>query len=143
MGIWDTLDYNLDYAPHNLQNDWLFEFGNNSLSNTGYISVSNNNTRVTLLKSGWYRIRLSVVLFGISIVSIYNILIWKDGTNEIYLDRYETLGSAPTFYYIDSTAFVYSDGTDFIEINAYSNGDNFITSTMYLYSQLTIEYVAV
>ena len=39
VGIWNTLEDNLNYAPHNLQNDWLFEFGDNNLNNTDFISV--------------------------------------------------------------------------------------------------------
>jgi len=140
VGIWDALDENEDFAPHNYPNDWLVEFGDNNLSNTDYISVSNTNTRITLLKSGWYRIHLSVILAGISPSSIYVITIFKDGAVEFYLHRYETLAtSVAWFYNIDSSAFVYSNGTNYIEISGSSNDD--FQFSIDLYNQLSIEYV--
>ena len=89
VGIWDNLDENLNYVPHNSQGNWLFEFGDNNLSNTDYISVSNSNTRITLLKSGWYRIHLSVLLEGMSPATWYYIILYKNGVIESYLDFYE------------------------------------------------------
>jgi len=50
VGLWDGLEHNLDFAPYNSQSDWLYEFEYNKLNNTDYISVSNTNTRITLLK---------------------------------------------------------------------------------------------
>ena len=82
VGVWDALEDNLDFAPHNTQNDWLLEFGDNILNDTDYISVSNTNTNnnVTLLKSGWYRIHLSVLLLGIDPSSTYWIMLNVNGT---------------------------------------------------------------
>ncbi len=142
VGIWDAFEENQDFAPHNLQNNWLFEFRDNNLSNTDYISVSNTNTRITLLKSGWYRIHLSVMLSDIGPSSIYVITIYKNGVIELFLDRYETLSTnVAWFYNIDSSAFVYSNGTNYIEISGSSNND--FQFSIDLYNQLTIEYVAI
>ena len=142
VGIWDALDNNLDFAPHNTQDDWLLEFGDNSLNNTDYISVSNTNTRITLLKSGWYRIHLNVLLFGISPSSTYWARIYKDGSSEIYLDRHGTSATVDSIYhYIDSSGFVYSNGTNYIEINGYSLGDFFYVS-LDPFNQFKIEYIA-
>ena len=144
VGIWDDIDSNLDYAPYNLQNDWLFEFGDNKLNNTEYISVSNTNTRITLLKSGWYRIHISVLLGGISPSSSYRLELLKDGTIESYLDFYATSSTNDSsWHYIDSSAFVYSNGTNFIEINEYSSSDDFAPSTNDMYHQFTIKYITV
>ena len=143
VGIWDSLGDNQDFAPHNSLNDWLLEFGDNSLNNTDYISVSNTNTRITLLKSGWYRIHISVLLVGISPASIYNIRFLKDGAIEFFFDFYETSGTIDSIYRsVDSSAFVYSDGTNYIEINGES-GDNFSVPGNDLYNQLTIEFVTI
>ncbi len=140
VGIWDEIDDNQDYAPYNLQAYWLFEFGGNSLSDTDYISVSNNNTRITLLKSGWYRIHLSVLLVNIDPSNGYLITIIKNGATEFYLDNYGTPAiGAVSFYDVDSFAFVHSNGTNYIEISGYSN-DGFWPSIA-LYNQLTIEFV--
>ncbi len=141
VGIWDALEDNLDFAPHNLQNDWLLEFGDNKLSNPDYISVSNNNTRITLLTSGWYRIHLSVLLGGINLSSIYMITIFKDGAIEKHLDLYATSANSSVWnHHIDSSAFVYSNGTNYIEITGISTKD-FHVAVNNIFNQLTIEYV--
>ncbi len=144
VGIWDALDYNLDYAPYTVQNNWLFEFGDNKLNNSDYISVSNTNTRIALLKSGWYRIHISVLLSSISPSSSYRIRPLKDGVIESYLDYYATSSTSDSsWHYIDSFVFVYSNGTNYIEINGYSSTDDFLPSSNDLFNQLTIEYVAI
>jgi len=142
VGIWDDLDSNLDYAPYNSQNNWFFEFGAYNLSNTDYISLSNTNTRIALLKPGWYRIHLSVLLGSISPSSTYWIAIFKDGAVEFYLDRFKTGAVvAEPVQIIDSSAFVYSDGTTYIEINGFSTDDFGISADVY--NQLSIEYVVI
>jgi len=142
IGIWNALDDNLDYAPYNLQNDWLFEFGDNILNNTDYISVSNTNTRITLLKSGWYRIHLSVLLSSISPSSYYRVRLLKDGAIESYLDFLATSSTIDSsWHYINSYTFVFSDGTNYIEIEASSTYDTAPSNDDY--NQLTIEYVAI
>ena len=142
IGIWNALDDNLDYAPYNLQNDWLFEFGDNKLNNTDYISVSNTNTRITLLKSGWYRIHLSVLLSSISPSSYYRVRLLKDGAIESYLDFLATSSTIDSsWHYINSYTFVFSDGTNYIEIEASSTYDTAPSNDDY--NQLTIEYVAI
>ncbi len=143
VGIWETLGDNLGFAPYNSQNNWLLEFGDNRLNNTDYISVSNSNTRITLLKSGWYRIHLSILLAGISPSNSYRVRILKDGVTECFLDFYETATIIDSFYHsIDSSAFVYSNGTNYIEING-DSADDFSVPSNDLYNQLTIEFVAV
>ncbi len=140
VGIWDALDDNLDYAPYNLQNDWFFEFGDNELNNTDYISVSNTNTRITLLKSGWYRIHISVLLSSISPSSYYRVRLLKDGAIESYLEFLATSSTIDSsWHYINSYTFVFSDGTNYIEIEASSTYDS--TPSNDDYNQLTIEYV--
>jgi len=142
IGIWNALDDNLDYAPYNLQNDWLFEFGDNKLNNTDYISVSNTNTRITLLKSGWYRIHISVLLGSISPSSNYWLGLLKDGAIESYLDFLATSSTIDSsWHYINSYTFVFSDGTNYIEIEASSTYDTAPSNDDY--NQLTIEYVAI
>jgi hypothetical protein len=141
VGIWNAFDENQDFAPHTYQNDWLLEFLNNKLNNTDYISVSNNNTRITLLKSGWYRIHLSVLLAGLGPSNIYLITIFKDGAIEFQLERYETGTSSVGYYNIYSSAFVYSNGTNYIEINGLATANFYVP--LDLYSQLTIEYVVI
>ena len=72
----------------------------------------------------------------------YYITILKDGANKINLIQYDTTATIDSEYYsIDSSAFIYSDGANYIEINGNSN-DNFIISNEANTNQLMIEYVA-
>ncbi len=143
VGVWDGLADNQDYTPYNALNNWLLEFGDNKLNNTDYISVSNTYTRIVLLKSGWYRIHLSMVLMSISPSSIYTIKLLKDGIIEFFFNYYEIIGVIDSQYHsVDSSGFVYSNGTNYIEINGESLlGDNFFVHSIDYYNQLTIEFV--
>ena len=145
VGEWDALNDNYDNAPHNLTNDWLFQFGSNNVSNTDYILVSNNDTRITLLKAGWYRIHLSVLLQNISPSLLYKISILKDGPTEFVLYRLVTGTTVVSDQHFDSSGFVYSNGTNYLEFNGYSNGDNDFEpyiDAAHDYNQLSIEYAA-
>ena len=145
VGVWDALEDNQDYPPHNALDDWLLEFRDNILNNTNYISVSNTNTRITLLKPGWYRIHLTVLLVSMNPSNLYFIVLLKDGADEFVFDTYETsLAMNSGYHSIDSSAFVYSNGTNYLEIRGTSAfGDDFnVPISNELYNQLTIEFVA-
>ncbi len=141
VGTWNTLEDNLNFAPHNSQNDWLLEFGENNVSNIDYFSTT-NNTRITLLKPGWYRIHLSVLLMNINPSSTYWIRLYVNGTMTNYMARHETSAASPIFHHIDVSAFVYCDALNYIEINGYSTFDNFdVAASDDKFNQLTIEYL--
>ncbi len=142
VGIWDGLADNLDFTPHNSNDDWLIQFGFNKLTNTDYISVSNTNTRITLLKTGWYRIHISVLLNYLDPNKQYYIKLLKDGLTEGHIHFYDTPSTASSYYYMDSSEFVYSDGTNYIELNGYSNFNDFLPTSSTDYNQFIIEYVA-
>jgi len=142
VGIWDGLGDNLDFAPHNLNDDWLIQFGFNKLTNTDYISVSNTNTRITLLKTGWYKIIISVLLNSLNPTSDYYIALLKDGLTKSYIHYYFTASIASSYHHIDSSVFVYSDGTNYIEINGFSYLDSAFSIGPNLYNQFKIEYIA-
>jgi len=143
VGIWDELDRNMDYSPHNLQNNWLTEFGDNKLFSTEHLSLSRSYTRISLLKVGWYRIHLSMMVTDLDANNNYRIYLNKDGVFETSFDYFEVSARDSIEYYcIHSSVFVESDGTNYIEINGYSSTDSFITSYQ-IYNLLTIEYVSV
>ncbi len=143
VGIWDELDRNMDYTPHNLQNDWLIELGDNKLFSTEHLSLSNSYTRISLLEVGWYRIHLSLMVTDLAAAKNYRIHLYKDDEYESSFDYFElSAGNDIDFYVIHSSVFVNSDGTNYIELNGYCSTDNFITSYQN-YNQLTIEYVSV
>ncbi len=142
VGMWDTLHENTDYGTHTSALDWLFEFGDNKFNDTDYISVSNTNTRITLLQPGWYRIHISVLLGNIDPSSSYWVRLLKDDNIELFLDRHDTSSAdVIPWYSVDSSAFVYSDGTNYIELNGWSNSDAFYSNAGNDFNQLTIEYV--
>ena len=143
VGFWDSLSDNKDYPGHTTQINWLIELGDNELNNTDYISVSNTNTRITLIKPGWYRIHLSILLGYMSTNDIYRVYILKDDLIEFALDRFVTSSTiVSVWHYFDSTAFVYSDGTNYIEFNGYSGSKDFSPTSSTDFNQLTIEYVS-
>ncbi|KKL65346.1 hypothetical protein LCGC14_2155910, partial [marine sediment metagenome] len=139
VGIWETLSSNTDYSPYNIDSNWLFEFGENQLINTEYISVSNSYTRITMIKSGWYKIHLSVILSSISDNSVYSMRFYKNSVIHGYTSY--VIGDLP-FIYMDGTVFIECNATDYIEINAYS-ADDFSPFALDKYNHLTIEYVVV
>ena len=57
--------------------------------------------------------------------------------------RHETPAATVIFHHMDVSAFVYSDGTNYIEINGYSTFDNFNAGSDDRFNQLTIEYVII
>lgn len=143
VGIWDELDRNLDYSPHNLQNDWLIELGDNKLFSTEHLSLSYSYTRISLLKVGWYRIDLSMMVTDLAAGSNYRMRLYKDGEYETSFDYFELSTRNDLGYYcIHSSVFVDSDSTNYIEITGFSSTDNFETSYQN-YNHLTIEYVTI
>jgi len=141
VGLWDELDYNTDFTPYITTNNWLLEYRENRINNSDYFSVSNNNTRITLLKPGWYRIQLTMILWSIDAGYMYWIIILKNGVQEFYLfyDKTPTILDSDLLLF-DSSAFVYSNGTDYFEIRGYAFSDPFYPGSQ-IYNQLTIEFV--
>jgi len=143
VGIWDNLGENMDYTPYDSQDNWLVELDDNKFNNSEYISVSNTNTRITLIKPGWYRLHLSVLLYDIDPNSEYWMRIMKNGVRISHFDYYGTLGTVNSRgHSIDSSDLVYSNGTDYFEINGFSPSDDFyLTIVLETLKQFTIEYV--
>ncbi len=74
---------------------------------------------------------------------VYRVYLLKDGAIEFALDRFVTSSTiVSVWHYFDSSAFVYSDGTNYIELNGYSLSNDFSPTVSLDYNQLTIEYVA-
>jgi hypothetical protein len=141
VGLWDELDYNTDFTPYITTYNWLLEYRENRINNSDYFSVSNNNTRITLLKPGWYRIHLSMELWSIDANQTYLIIILKNGVQEFYLLYHKASATPePAYVSFDSSAFLYSNGTDYFEIRGYGFGDPFFVGGQ-IYNQLTIEFV--
>ena len=131
VGIWDLLANNMDYSPHDTSLDWLIEFQDNNLTNSEYISVSNGNTRITLLTSGWYRIQLSIAFTNYFGASFYTTDLLKDGVDDECFDV------------ISTSSYTYSNGTNYIEVNQVATSPaGLIIFGDEGYSQFIVEYVA-
>ncbi len=143
VGLWDNLDENTDYAPYDSGDDFLLQFNERSFNDSNYISLSNGNTRFVLKQVGLYKITLNVLFQAIVASSIYFVYLRKNGNLERSMARIVIWGNpSPTNYYAKSSIYVYSNGTDYFEINCKSF-DGFLFSVMgsNLYNQLSIEYV--
>ena len=140
VGLWDELYVNMDYSPYDSTDYWLLEYGSNKMNDSNYISISNTNTRITLLKSGWYRLHISMVLKSIDALGYYWIRLYKNSALEGSMDFHETSANPESsFHVIDSSAFVYSNGTDYFEFVGYAIGDTDFSLDLNALNQLTIE----
>jgi len=139
IGLWDEFDYNTDFPPYTALSYWLLELRGNKINNSDYIAISNNNTRITLVKLGWYRIQLTMILSNINGNQSYWINVLKNGVVKFILLYHETLATPISDYLtFDSSVFVYSNGADYFEIMGDSFGDPFFPGSQ-VYNQLTIE----
>ncbi len=141
VGIWDDLETNKDIAPYQSDVSWLVALQDNYLNNSEYISVSNNNTRITLLKAGMYKIHISTALEGILANEGYQIILMKNGIDDFFIeDEYTKSDFTGQYLLVESSGFVYSNGVNYIEIHGYGSFDFFITNNS-AYNQFSIDYV--
>ncbi|KKL78175.1 hypothetical protein LCGC14_2027460 [marine sediment metagenome] len=147
VGVWDGLTRNTDYPGFDQTHTWLFEFTDNEFNNSVYISVSNNNTRITLLKPGWYRIHLSALLNGLEpsngFSQRYFIALLKDNSLIEYLYSLWTPSGSKGFNNVDSSTLVNSDGANYIEIRGTSSPqDDFNIYSTDSFNRFSIEFVS-
>lgn len=144
VGIWDGLGVTYNYPPYNTTSNWLFQLTQNSYNDSEYVSVNNSGTCITLLKQGWYRIKISILLQNLDPLYGYRIKLLKNGAMLFILDFISTGNSYdPHFHHVHAEGYVLSDGNDYIEINAQSGGDAFYPhSSEQEYNQLVIEFVS-
>ena len=140
VGVWDGLSHNTDNSDFSTQRNWLFELEKNQVINSEYLSLSNSNTRITILKSGWYRIHLSALLSSILNGVAYSMRLQK---NDELHSRYSYYIANGVYLHMDGIALIECNATDYIELNGFSAMDDFVVSTSDDYNRLTIEYVAV
>jgi len=145
VGIWDALEADYTHYPYITPTNWLFKLSANSYINPEYVSVNNSYTRITLVKQGWYRIQLSVLLESVDApFNIYRLGLLKNGTIIFNFDYVQSFSSTnPYKRNVNAEGYVLSDGNDYIEISGYSSGDIFIPYTSLQESnQLVIEFVS-
>ncbi|MBN1803312.1 MAG: hypothetical protein JW891_17505 [Candidatus Lokiarchaeota archaeon] len=144
VGSWDYFTRNIVQPSHN-ESDWLLQvlwtsYPNvNTYNDTRYLSFSNNNTRFTLVKEGYYKFNLNALLVDLIIGSSYHLYACKNG------DVYKTLGyvidPTTTGEWFSGSIIVYSDGNDYFEINGYHPSDSFGFFYSIADYQFSIEYM--
>lgn len=143
VGHWESLYRDMDNPDFNTVNDWLIEVGDGKIENNGYVvldqSAQHKDTRFHLVKSGWYRVNIHVMLGGVSSVQgWYQILVWKNDSTFLYL-LYEA--SMNQNLQVNRQFYISSDGNDYFEFNCYNFNDNFLIESQQVFNQLTIDYV--
>ena len=142
VGLWDDLTKNKEYAPFTTDSSWLIEFDNNQFNNSNYISVSNNNTRFKLLKEGFYKITLLLLLYDVDASEVYWTYLLRNNLYDHCLARVaiSDYPSSP-YHQIESSVYVKSTGLDNFTIRCYSTGsDAFEVGWLNNFNQLSIEY---
>jgi len=141
VGLWDNLDENTDYAPYITTGSWLLELHDSPFNDSSYVSVNNNNTRFVLLKAGFYKLTLKTLLYTVDPDGTYWIYLLRNGTQDKAFERIAiSANPSSTYYYVQSSLYIYSNGFDNFTINCYSLGDPFFISGDDHYNQFSIEY---
>ena len=143
VGLWDDLAKNKEYATFTTDYSWLIEFDNNQFNNSNYIEVSNNNTSFKLLKEGFYKITLLLLLYDVDADEVYWAYLLRNYLYDHCLARVaisEYPGSP--YHQIESSVYVKSTGLDNFSIRCYSTGsDAFDVGYLNAFNQLSIEYL--
>lgn len=138
VGLWEDLDRNTDYPPYEINYNWLLEFSNSLLINSNYVSTSNDNTRLFLLRAGLYKISISALFDGLSSSLRYSVEILK---NDVFEDSFEWTYADGTYYHMDSSRYYYSNGADYFEFRCVSPDSDPFLVLGDPYNQLSIEFV--
>ena len=143
VGLWESLSRDMDNPDFNTENDWLIEVGDVKIENSDYVilnqSAQHSNTRFHLIKSGWYRVNLHVLLSSVSSAQgWYIIYALKNGSTFLLL-LYEV--SINQHLQVNRQFYISSDGNDYYEFRCYNFADNFMIESQQVFNQLTIEYV--
>jgi hypothetical protein len=139
VGLWTNLSRFM-YGSYNTSN-WLVGVNNTQILKSDYVSLSNNNTNVTLQKTGWYKLHLSLVLVNLTLNNEYYINFNRNNSLEYSLAKFNSTGT--TYRVINLYQFIHFNSSDFFEINCNSSDSfNLGTTDLYQnYNQMSIEYI--
>jgi hypothetical protein len=142
VGLWDNLEKNTEYDPYNIDSSWLIEFADNQFNDSNHIEMSNNNTSFKLLKEGFYKITLLLMLADLDPGEVYWAYLRRNGIFDHCLARVAISANPSSPYHqVESSAYVKSTGLDNFSINCYSTGfDLFRIGTSASFIQFSIEY---
>jgi len=142
VGLWDDFSKNTEYPPDSTDTSWRIEFNNNQFNDSNHISMSNNNTSFKLLKEGFYKITLLLLLNDIDANAIYWAYLIRNITLDNCFERVAiSANPSSPFLQIQSSLYVKSTGFDNFHIICYCMIDtSFTIGTPQTYNQLSIEY---
>ena len=139
VALWDNLDENIDTAPYDTYQNFLFEYSDQMVLNTDYITV-HNSTRFSFATMGLYKINLKTVLTGIDATFAYWIILLQDDTQYRHFDRWDEIDDS--YHYTDSSLYINVTNSDSVYgILGYGSVDDFSVSSSSITNQLSIEYV--
>ncbi|MFX1354645.1 MAG: hypothetical protein ACFE8V_16090 [Promethearchaeota archaeon] len=145
IGMWESLYRNMDFSPYNSLSYWLVEVGDSLVSDGNYCSLSRNNTRFHLIKSGWYRVKIAMRLEDVMNQQIF-LRIYKNNIPYLMHSMHSESVSAEfkTFFYISSNGTNYYDLICWNSIKkkelSKSKFIGFSINSDQTWNQLTIEY---
>ncbi len=143
IGLWENLSRNMDNPNYAATSNWLIEMEEPVVINNTYVicndTIQHNNTRLHLIKMGWYRVNLLMRWEGIAPMTEYSVNVLKNNMTVLIPD----IVFNPSMYYVVSSQFyISSDGTDYYEFNCKCSPiDNFIITTEQERNQLMIEFL--
>lgn len=143
LGLWNDLSKSTANPDFSTDWLWLIYVYSEQIYSQNYLKLNQKsnhlNTRFHLIKSGWYRGHVNMLLTGLDDNKVYQLLVHKDGdslTSIITPARvYNKLS-----YRINTEFYILSNGTNFYEFSCwYGTGDSFDTPG----GQLCIEYLGI
>lgn len=142
VGLWESLYRNMDNPDYNTVNEWLIEVGDAKIYNSSYVilnqSAQHMDTRFHLMKSGWYRVNIHLLLDSTnSVAGWYDIYVLKNGTTFLYLLHEVSMNQN---LQVNRQFYISSDGNDYFELSCYNTADSFFIENQQVLNQLTIEY---
>jgi len=142
VGLWDDFSRNTEYPPDTTNTSWRIEFNNNQFNDSNHISVSDNNTSFKLLKEGFYKITLLLLLDSIDASATYWAYLIRNGSLYNCFARVAISDNpSSSFLQIESSLYVKSTGFDNFHIICYCMTDtSFTIGLVQTYNQLSIEY---
>lgn len=140
VGIWENLTSNKQYSPYDTNLNWLIRVDDFQVNNSNFFTLSRNNTRFHLNKSGWYRVNMILLLFVMTAGESYTwgMSIFKNGLEILRPRLISNVNN--TYQQVDISFYVSSDGTDYYDFSC-QGSINFYIHTNQIYNQLGIEYL--
>ncbi len=143
VGYWESLERDISNPDHNLNYNWLIEVDDMQIMNAKYVELNQTtqfeNTRFHLLKIGWYRIDVITLLISLTASAVYSIQAWENSAINIYAEYFR---NADTNQVVNTKFYIYNNGSDYFEINAYClGGMDFDITAIQTYNQLMITFV--